>query len=141
MRQEMRQLLTPRMIQSMEILQLPLAMLEERIEQEMQQNPVLEVKEPDPDDAPTPLSDESFDAPRADGDREIVVDENGAQDFERLAKISEYLENEEWSSTPPGPGPRTSSYDGERDRKLDAMANTASRSRIIRYRRARGRAE
>ncbi len=31
----MRQLLTPRMIQSMEILQLPLMALEERIEQEL----------------------------------------------------------------------------------------------------------
>ena len=54
LRQEKRQLLTPRMIQSMEILQLPLLALEERIEQELQNNPVLEFKEPDPDDAPTP---------------------------------------------------------------------------------------
>ena len=45
MRQEMRQLLTPRMIQSMEILQLPLMALEERIEQEMESNPVLEFRE------------------------------------------------------------------------------------------------
>ena len=45
MRQEMRQLLTPRMIQSMEILQLPLMALEERIEQEIQNNPVLELRE------------------------------------------------------------------------------------------------
>jgi RNA polymerase sigma-54 factor len=42
MRMEQRQLLTPRMIQSMEILQLPLLALEERIEQELQANPVLE---------------------------------------------------------------------------------------------------
>ena len=39
---EQRQLLTPRMIQSMEILQLPLMALEERIEQELEANPVLE---------------------------------------------------------------------------------------------------
>lgn len=45
MRTEMRQLLTPRMIQSMEILQLPLMALEERIEQEIQGNPVLELRE------------------------------------------------------------------------------------------------
>ncbi len=127
MRQDMRQLLTPRMIQSMEILQLPLALLEERIEQEMQQNPVLELKEPDPDSAPTPYSDESPNGIDADGDRAIVHDENASADFERLAKISEYLENEEWSPAPPGPGLRTSSYDGERDRKMDAMANTAAR--------------
>ena len=47
MRMEQRQLLTPRMIQSMEILQLPLMALEERIEQELQNNPVLELKEPE----------------------------------------------------------------------------------------------
>ncbi len=127
MRQEMRQLLTPRMIQSMEILQLPLALLEERIEQEMQQNPVLELKEPDPDAMPAPEADE-MGAPEADGERALVVDESdNSSDFERLAKISEYLENEEWSPVPPGPGHRTSSYDGERDKKLDAMANTAAR--------------
>ena len=42
MRMEQRMKLAPRMIQSMEILQLPLMALEERIEQEMQANPVLE---------------------------------------------------------------------------------------------------
>src|SRR4051794_24373015 len=45
LRLEQRQLLTPRMIQSMEILQLPLMALEERIEQELQNNPVLEFRE------------------------------------------------------------------------------------------------
>ncbi len=45
MRMDQRQLLTPRMIQSMEILQLPLQALEERIEQELQNNPVLEFRE------------------------------------------------------------------------------------------------
>ena len=49
MRMEQRQLLTPRMIQSMEILQLPLMALEERIEQELQNNPVLEIREGEPD--------------------------------------------------------------------------------------------
>ena len=37
-----RQILAPRMIQSMEILQLPIAALQERIEKELQENPVLE---------------------------------------------------------------------------------------------------
>ena len=43
------QKLAPRMIQSMEILQLPLMALEERIEQELQNNPVLEQREGDAD--------------------------------------------------------------------------------------------
>src|ERR1700746_3773285 len=38
-------ILAPRMIQSMEILQLPIMALQERIEQELQENPVLEQKE------------------------------------------------------------------------------------------------
>ena len=37
--------LAPRMIQSMEILQLPIMALQERIQQELQENPVLELKE------------------------------------------------------------------------------------------------
>ena len=45
-RLEQRMKLAPRMIQSMEILQLPLLALEERIQQELVANPVLEVEEP-----------------------------------------------------------------------------------------------
>ena len=44
-----KQILAPRMIQSMEILQLPIMALQERIEQEMQENPTLEMQEQDPD--------------------------------------------------------------------------------------------
>jgi len=44
MEQTMR--LAPRMIQSMEILQLPVMALEERIRQELDENPALELKEP-----------------------------------------------------------------------------------------------
>ena len=42
-RQEMR--LAPRMIQSMEILQLPVMALEERLRQELGENPALELRE------------------------------------------------------------------------------------------------
>ena len=41
MRTEMRLRMAPRMIQSMEILQLPLMALQERIDQELSENPVL----------------------------------------------------------------------------------------------------
>src|SRR5262245_12256490 len=41
MRTEMRLRMAPRMIQSMEILQLPIMALQERIEQELSENPVL----------------------------------------------------------------------------------------------------
>ena len=134
-RMEQRQLLTPRMIQSMEILQLPLLALEERIEQELQNNPVLELREGDGDSPeaetagdPSVISDTPGREDFSESEKPMVVKENGDQtdDFERLAKISEYFENEEFSNST-GSNIRVSSYDGERDRKLDAMNNTADR--------------
>ncbi len=125
-RQEMRQLLTPRMIQSMEILQLPLLALEERIEQELQANPVLEVKEREGNGKELDGKIED----RSENERSLVVSEDGdgSADFERLAKIGEYLENEEFSTNSSmSSGLRASSFDGERDKKLDAMNNTAAR--------------
>ena len=44
-RMEQKMILAPRMIQSMEILQLPIMALQERIEQELSENPVLELRE------------------------------------------------------------------------------------------------
>lgn len=119
------------MIQSMEILQLPLAALEERIEQELQNNPVLEFGEGESEPEVITDSDPN-DARKQDfteDERPLTVKENSDQseDFERLAKLSEYLENEEFFTN--GASHRqTSSYDGERDKKLDAMNNTAARS-------------
>ena len=46
MQMAQKQVLAPRMIQSMEILQLPIIALQERIEQEMEDNPVLDQVEP-----------------------------------------------------------------------------------------------
>src|ERR1700685_1730925 len=78
MRTEQRQLLTPRMIQSMEILQLPLQALEERIEQELQNNPVLEQRDPDGSEGDDEIS---LDTPspaqeKAEGETTLVVKEN-----------------------------------------------------------------
>src|SRR5882724_7294121 len=47
-RMDMRLRMAPRMIQSMEILQLPLMALQERIDQELSENPVLELNELEP---------------------------------------------------------------------------------------------
>src|SRR5215217_4014149 len=94
MRMEQRQLLTPRMIQSMEILQLPLMALEERIEQELVANPVLEMREGETDGQLT-LSETPSEGPEvheqlAEGEQALVVGENnnsdGQEDFERLEK-------------------------------------------------------
>src|SRR3954471_1907053 len=70
MRTDMRLRMAPRMIQSMEILQLPLMALQERIDQELSENPVLvdlretpapevEVEEPPASSEPAPVEYEA----------------------------------------------------------------------------------
>ena len=63
LRMVQKQVLAPRMIQSMEILQLPIMALQERIEQEMQENPVLDLQEEDLDLPEEPVEVENPDAP------------------------------------------------------------------------------
>lgn len=129
---EQRQLLTPRMIQSMEILQLPLMALEERIEQELQNNPVLELRESDGEEETKHSEDQPEDQHReySEDEQALVLKDNGngQDDFERLAKMSEFLENEEFV-TNGSLRQQSGTYEGagERDRKLDAMNNTAAR--------------
>jgi RNA polymerase sigma-54 factor len=117
------------MIQSMEILQLPLAALEERIEQELQNNPVLELEAGNAEDGgQVALAEPPQREERSEGERALVIKEGDAEaaaDFNRLERIADYLENEEYSSN--NSSHRVSSYDGERDKKLDAMTNTAAR--------------
>ena len=89
MRMEQRMKLAPHMIQSMEILQLPILALQERIEQELNANPVLEQEEPSED---LELAEES--APSSDGDpgeKALVVntDNNKTDDFERMVSIDD----------------------------------------------------
>src|SRR5688572_4406495 len=133
--QGMRQLLTPRMIQSMEILQLPLMALEERIEQELQNNPVLEFREGETEPDAIPDAPESADGQedRSEGEQALVVKDGSdhAEDFDRLARISEYFENEEFHTNAGGNFRQAASYDGERDKKLDAMNNTAARGETL----------
>jgi len=123
-----KQILAPRMIQSMEILQLPIMALEERIDQELQENPLLELREEDPD-LPEESGDfENPDAPTTE-ERELVVDEtkNNEADFERLLEMDrEFPDHFE-------DRPRVSSgrMEEEGDRKHDAMANMASRPQSL----------
>ena len=141
MRMDQRMKLDPRMIQSMEILQMPTPALEERIEQELASNPTLEIAQAG-DDADT-LQAEREQASRDDseGEREMVVDDGAdkhneaADDFERLSNLSEQY-GESWESNTSESGGsssddfarrQVSSSSGERDGKLDAMANTEAR--------------
>lgn len=108
--------LSPRIIQAMEILQLPLMALQERIEAEMTSNPVLELRDPGVDEEAPAQTEEADASPEA----PLVVHDKGdhKEDFQRLAEYED--EHQPWEHSAEA-GPR---YDpGERDRKLDAMAN------------------
>ncbi|MFO1065830.1 MAG: RNA polymerase factor sigma-54 [Pirellulales bacterium] len=84
------QKLAPKMIQSMEILQMPVMALQERIEQEMNENPMLEALDADPN-LPEEVEDEEAKDPNqpTEDERELVVQDNqsNTEDFERLANM------------------------------------------------------
>ncbi|MFA7235919.1 MAG: hypothetical protein WC058_03560, partial [Phycisphaeraceae bacterium] len=128
MRMEQRMKLSPRMIQSMEILQLPAMALEERIEQELEQNPVLELREPEaPKEQPDTDRTPEEERPMLAHDSE--AGQSTSEDFQRLSDYAD-SEPDTWSqnvneSSEYRP---TIRYDGERDAKMDAMANTAART-------------
>jgi RNA polymerase sigma-54 factor len=127
MRLVQKQVLAPRMIQSMEILQLPIMALQERIEQELQENPVLEMTEEDPDLPDEPSDQENPDAPTAE-ERELVVDEKKQEaDFERLLN----LDQDEWPDYEERPRMSSSRLEEEGDRKHDAMANMLARPKSL----------
>ena len=139
MRMTQKQVLAPRMIQSMEILQLAVMALEERIEQEIQNNETLEVDEPGPDEAtagaatpetggtqPDPTPAES--AQTVD-ERPLIVDQDHANqaDFQRSYDWSkEYPDSDDDRSRP-----SAAQIDQAGDRYLDAMANMAERPETL----------
>jgi RNA polymerase sigma-54 factor len=132
-RLEQKMILAPRMIQSMEILQLPIMALQERIEQELQDNPVLEMQEKGSEDSPVAEEEEEVQpAPAAEepaiDDPEQALDFDGDEkDFDRLMQL-----NEDWSDHfNEEHRPSSNRVDEEGDRKHDAMANMASRPQSL----------
>jgi RNA polymerase sigma-54 factor len=132
LRMVQKQVLAPRMIQSMEILQLPILALSERIEQEMEENPVLEIPEEEPELSLEPTAEPSErevpDAP-SEEERELVIDEahSNEDDFERLLKMDEQWPDhfEERSR------PSREQVEEAGERKLDAMANMVARPQSL----------
>ncbi len=122
MRMDQRMVLAPRMIQSMEILQLPVLALQERIEQEMLTNPVLEREEPERSDEP--VVDNVRESDTLDAERQLRVgdDQNKTADFERLNRLGPDYEDH-WDRSAYARARRAS---GEIDGKLEAMQNTAA---------------
>lgn len=119
-----KQVLAPRMIQSMEILQLPILALQERIEQEMEDNPVLDQVEETPDESTTVDEKENPDA-LTDREKELVVKENtnNADDFERLLNMADNLPDDYEERSRPS----RNRVDEEGDRRHDVMANMVAR--------------
>ncbi|MEM9420018.1 MAG: RNA polymerase factor sigma-54 [Planctomycetota bacterium] len=135
LRMDQRMKLAPRMIQSMEILQMAQPALEERIEQELASNPTLEQVEPGSDREKLLAEMEQAKRDDREGERELVVSDGDgstgqADDFERLSNMSEQY-GEAWASNTSEGGAtefrRAVNTGGERDAKMDAMANTAAR--------------
>ena len=123
--------LAPRMIQSMEILQLPVMALNDRIEQELQENVVLEKGPEEETDGkrPTRPAEEAPVAEKSVEERELVVDSehNNEADFERLLEMSA-----DWPEDNLAAGSRPSSnrIEEEGERKLDAMSNMEARPAV-----------
>ncbi len=86
-RQLQTQKLAPKMIQSMEILQLPVLALQERVEQELNENPMLEVQEEEL--GPEEVEEKEDPNQPAEDEKELVVhdDQSNTEDFERLANM------------------------------------------------------
>src|SRR3954469_915980 len=130
-RMDQRQILAPRIIQSMEILELPIMDLQARIRQELDENPALELTEPTIEElqasgeveTPPEGGEEKTAAP----DAELVIDDDHELDFNRLEALSQdYGEafNEDHR-------PSRNGIDDESDRKHDAMSNMPSRPQSL----------
>lgn len=141
--------LAPRVIQSMEILQMSLAELDERIEQELENNVALERAEGEAQAAAegVQIAPESH---AADDSTPLRIDEgSGSDDFERLDSFErdnpDLAENEYSGAAAPDerteePRPERDNYrledldhraartNSDRDAKMDAMAATPARS-------------
>ncbi len=105
---------SPQMIQAMQILQLSSQDLSERVEQELSENPFLELVEPGQDgagvDGPAALQGDGKTPAVEPGSGVDLAPEGPGEDFERYER--------EWDPV------RRVRDNGEGDRKLEAMANT-----------------
>lgn len=117
MRMDQRLRMAPRMIQSMEILQLPLMALQERVDQELIENPVLvDMREDGPPDP------EAMEAQAAEKEAEEAAGE---------AELEAYL-TEDWADEAfEASRPSRATLREESDRKQEAMQNMAARPRAL----------
>ncbi len=121
MRLEQKMKLAPHMIQSMEILQLPILALQERIEQELNSNPVLEIEEPSNREEGESAEQHSGEG-ISEKDSAVSTEGEKVENFERLDSLDDgykdYIDQAE-------PFRRRVRSD-EPNRKLEAIKNTAA---------------
>ena len=115
--------LAPHMIQSMEILQLPLPLLQERIDQELESNIALELAGPDEDSS----REESTNTTEV---HEESAPAEGAEGFDRLDDMERGYQ-EVWDSDEYAHGRTGARTSGDRDGKMDALANTAEKNESL----------
>ncbi len=113
--------LAPQMIQSMEILQMSVMALQEKIDQELEENVVLEAVDPKQQDAyeeETPTASASTEIEQ----QEMVVDNdhNNEADFERLLELSAEWPEDNFTS---GGKPSANRIDEYSDRQHDLIGN------------------
>ncbi len=89
LQQRLLQKLSPQQIQLMKLLQVPTANLEERIKEEMEENPALEQAEEGHDETMTEEQQEDFEAPEDD------FEMDGSEDEYENLDISEYVQDED----------------------------------------------
>jgi RNA polymerase sigma-54 factor len=131
MRMDQRMKLAPRMIQSMEILQLPIFALLEKIETELNSNPVLEIEESED-------SSETERSPNISEGGETGVQQPGQTDFKKpeigtgegeskqedFRKLDDFADQSDDYLYRTEISGRARNDDGEFDKKLEAMNNT-----------------
>jgi RNA polymerase sigma-54 factor len=137
----LKQVLAPRMIQSMEILQLPIAALQERIEKELQENPVLELKDTAPStEAEATESDGQTDEVQSNGVptedtfnpeaplKHDSQDPGAELEFKRLEAL-----DRDWDGAfnEDEHRPSRAALDELGDKKLDAMQNIVERPQSL----------
>ena len=119
-RMDQKMILAPRMIQSMEILQLPIVDLQAKIEKELQENPFLEQKEHLGEQTETAETEFDPDAP-------LKHDDSGDLEFSRLEALNRDWDNHFNEEHRISRG----ALEEEGDRKLDAMANMPDRPQSL----------
>ena len=122
MRLEQRMKLAPHMIQSMEILQLPILALQERLEQELNSNPVLEIEEPSGPEEEGSDGEQPEAGAAEREDTAVSTEAERGENFESVAELDDgYRDYLDLAQTF-----RPRVHTDEPDRKFEAMKNTAA---------------